>query len=265
MRQHLPLLLLVSLLHLLSASQQAGAAPAPDLPGIAYEQKPGSQLPGPVMFQDDTGRMVRLADLIEGRPLIMVLGYFHCPNLCSVVRASLFGALAESGLVAGRDYSLAAVSIDPSEQSADAAAAKAADLQRYPGPGAAQYWHFLTGGAVAIKSVSDSVGFRSRPNPQRGTFIHPAGVVFATPDARVSSYLLGVGYEPADVRLAVARAKSGAISLPASPVLLLCFDYDLATGRYTLAIMKLLRLAAVITLAALAGGIILARFRESRA
>jgi protein SCO1/2 len=209
--------------------------------------------------------MVQLADLFDGRPLIMVLGYFHCPNLCSVVRASLFGALGRSGLVAGRDYALAVLSIDPSEQSAEAAAAKAEDIQRYPAPGAAQYWHFLTGEAVTLEAVSDAVGFRSRPNPQRKTFIHPAGVVFATPDGRVSSYLLGVGYGPDDVRLAVARAKSGATALPASPVLLLCFDYDSATGRYTLAVMKLLRLAAVITVAALAGGIILARFRERRA
>jgi protein SCO1 len=259
MRQRLLLFLLVSLL---AASQLARAAPAPDLAGIAYEQKPGSQLPGLVTFQDDKGRMVQLADLFDGKPLIMVLGYFHCPNLCSVVRANLIAALGGSGLVAGRDYSFAVISIDPSEQSADAAAAKAADLQRYPEPGAAQFWHFLTGEADAIKSVSDAVGFRSRSNPQRNNFIHPAGVIFATPDARVSSYLLGVGYEPADVRLAVARAKSGTISLPASPILLLCFDYDSSTGRYTLAVMKLLRLAAAITVVALAGGIILARFRE---
>ena len=259
------LLLLLLLLLVPAAPRLVHAAQPPDLAGIAYEQRPGSQLPGNATFQDDTGGTVQLANLFEGKPLILALGYFHCPNLCSVVRASLLGALSRSELVAGRDYSLVVLSIDPLETSGQAAAAKTGEMQRYPLPGAEQNWHFLTGTADKVKAVSDAVGFYARFDSERKTFVHPAGVVFATPAGLVSSYLLGVGYEPSDVRLAVAHAKSNTIATKASPVLLLCFDYDATTGQYTLAVMKLLRLAAALTVAVLAGAICLARFRERRA
>jgi protein SCO1/2 len=168
-------------------------------------------------------------------------------------------------LVAGRDYSLIVLSIDPAETSANAAAAKAGDLQRYPSPGAAQNWHFLTGAANAVQAVADAAGFHARSDPARKIYVHPVGIVFVTPAGLVSSYLLGVGYQPADVRLSVTSAKLGTIAPLASPVLLLCFDYDPATGRYTPAIMKLLRLAAAITVATLAVMVLVARLRERQA
>jgi protein SCO1/2 len=260
----LPLLLLLLLLQQPLALRMSAAQP-PDLSRIAYEQRLGSPIPRQVMVQDDTGRMLPLADLLDGKPLVIALGYFHCPNLCSTVRASLLDSLQLSGLIAGRDYSLIFLSIDPSETSADAAAAKAEDLQRYPAPGAAANWHFATGSVGSVQAVSEAIGFRARPDATRKTFVHPTGVVFATPAGLVSSYLLGVGYKPTDLRLAVARANSDTIAPAASPVLLFCFDYDPTTGRYSLAIMRLLRLAAAITVVAIAGTIVFARFRERRA
>jgi protein SCO1/2 len=78
----------------------------------------------------------------------------------------------------------------------------------------------------------------------------------------VSSYLLGVGYEPGDVRLGVTRANLGSVAAAALPVLLLCFHFDPQTGRYTLAIMKLLRLAGLITVVTIAATLFLAFRRE---
>ena len=98
-----------------------------------------------------------------------------------------------------------------------------------------------------MQAVADAVGFHDRFDPELKQFVHPVGIVFATPAGIVSSYLLGVGYRPGDVRLGVTRARLGSIAAAALPVLLLCYHFDPATGRYTLAIMKLLRLAGVIT------------------
>jgi protein SCO1/2 len=239
-------------------------ASAPDFSGLAYEQRPGAQIPIQDIFRDDTGRIVRLDDLFEGRPLVLELGYFRCPNLCSVVRADLFEALRASGMMAGRDYAVVALSIDPSETSADAAAAKPEDLQRHSAPGAAQNWHYLTGTFDAVQAVANAIGFHERFDPELKQFARPVGIVFATPAGLVSSYLLGVGYQPADVRRGVTQAAGGGIAAVASAVLLLCYDYNPATGRYALAIMKLLRLAAAITAAALAGALFFALRREKR-
>jgi len=235
---------------ILTASSAAFGASLPDFSGIAYEQRLGNQIPLREMFRDDAGRSARLSDFVAAdKPLILALVYFHCPNLCSVVRSDLFDALQRSSMAAGRDYSLVALSIDPSESSADASVAKREDMERYPSPGAAEHWHFLTGNNDAIKAVAASVGFHERYDREIKQFVHPVGIVFATPAGIVSSYLLGVGYQPGDVRLGVTRAQSGDVTAAALPILLICFHYDPATARYTLAIMKLLRLAAGLTVA----------------
>ena len=118
---------------------------------------------------------------------------------------------------------------------------------------------------MPCKPLADATGFRKRSQPTGKPFAHPIGVVFVTPDGLVSSYLFGVGYRPDDVREAVARAQFGSIASLASPILLLCFDYDPTIGRYTLAIMKLLRLAAVVTLIAFASALVSAFSNKRRA
>jgi protein SCO1 len=102
----------------------------PDFSGISFEQRLGAPLPLQTTFHDEDGRDVRLADF-GGKPMIPALVYFRCPNICGVVRADLFDALRRSGMTAGRDYSLVAISIDPAETSADAKAAKADEVHRY--------------------------------------------------------------------------------------------------------------------------------------
>lgn len=245
-----------------SALVLTAAAPPPDLGEFAYRQRLGNQLPLDTAFRDETGRSAALRDFLGGKPTVLAPVYFHCPNLCGIVRTDLFDALNRTGMVAGRDYTLIALSIDPSETVADAEEAKADDLSRYPLPGGQQASHFLTGSAASIQIVADAVGFRDRFDPNLKQFLHPAGIVFTTANGVVSSYLLGVGYEPGDVRLGVTRANLGSIATAALPVLLLCFHYDPQTGRYTFAIMKFLRLAGLITVGAIAGTLFLAFRRE---
>jgi len=244
------------------APEAAHSAAAPDLSLFAYRQQTGSHLPARLHLQDEDDRSVRLETISPGLPMILVLGYFHCPNLCGLVREDLLSAVGATGLQAGSDYSLVVLSIDPDETAADAAGAKARDVAAYPLSGAGSAWHYLTGSAASVQSVADAVGLRDRLDPQTRQFIHPAGIVFVTADGVISSYLLGLGYTPADVRSAVYRAGAGDIAAAGSPVLLICFHFDPATGRYTLAIEKLLRLAAVLTAATIAGTMLLLFRRE---
>lgn len=242
----------------------APAAPVPNLNAFAYAERNGARLPLDATLQEADGRIVHLGDMGRGAPLVLVLGYFHCPNLCGIVRDDLFHALSGTGLLAGRDYTLISLSIDPRETSRDASTAMARDLAAYPLPGARNGWHFLTGSAEAVQSVAQAVGFRDRPDPQTRQFLHPTGIVFATPSGIISSYLLGVGYTAADVRGAIARAGAGQIASVGLPILLLCFHFDPSTGRYTVAILKVLQLAAVLTVLTLAGMLFLLFRRERR-
>jgi len=240
---------LMVLLALLAAPARADV-PADYAPAdYAYVQHPGAALPLDEQLTDSRGQSAPLGRWLGGAPAIIALGYFACPNLCGIERADLYAALDHAGL---RNATLLAVSIDPAETPRDAAVARDQALSTYP---LGQDWHFLVGDSAELQRA---VGFRARYDAQYKQFLHPSGLVFATPDGRVSSYLLGVGYQPGDVQAGISRAGQG-VAAAALPVLLLCFHYDATTGRYTLAIEKLLRLAAILTVAMLGGMILLLR------
>ena len=249
---------------LLLASLPACAAD-PDSASFAFDPKLGAQLPPDALVRDEQGRAVTLGTVMGGAPLVLAPGYFRCPNLCGIVLADLFQALSRTGLVAGRDYSLLALSIDPAEAPPDAAAARARDLAAIPFAGAESGVRFLTGDEAAIKAVGDAVGFRSRFDAGQKQFLHPAGLVFLTPQGRVSGYLLGVGYTADEVRRALVTAGQETVAPASPPIVLLCFHYDPATGRYTLAVTRLLQLAAGITVLTIGGALWHALRRERAA
>ncbi len=240
-------------------------AMADDLSAFAFDQRPGALVPIDQQLQAEDGHPVTLREAGHGRPILLVLGYFHCPNLCGVVRDDVFNALSRSRLGAARDYELIAVSIDPAESPADAVRAKGDDMGRYPLSNAGEGWHFLTAGASGTASLQAAIGFKSRFDAATAQFLHPSGLVFLTPAGTVSSYLLGVGYETADLERGVREASAGIVGPVASAVLLLCFHYDPATGRYSLAVTKLLRIGSALAALAIGAALATAHLRDRAA
>jgi protein SCO1/2 len=249
---------MIRLLALFMLICAAPVCAATGLGGFAYDQRVGAHLPLAAPFRDATGRAVTLQEALAHRPTILVLGYFHCPNLCGLVRDDLMQAL--SRLDAPSRYSLVVLSIDPSETPADARSAQQQDADRLA---SVADGHYLTGSAQAVRAVTDAVGLGDRFDAADKQFLHPAGIVFLTGSGTVSCYLLGLGYQPSDVGLGLSRAAKG-LTARALPILLLCFHYDAATGRYTLAIVRILQLAAVITILTVGGTVALALRRERR-
>lgn len=231
---------------LLSAMLLMGAGPDPDQ--FSWQQHPGAEMPMQTAVLDESGRTLWLADFAGHVPMILDFGYFNCPTLCGTVRDDLLNALTQSGLTAGRDYTVLAVSIDPAETPRDAADARARDRAQFSLAGNAAF-HYLTASAPAIAALQNAAGFRDRYDARFKQFMHPSGLVILTDRGRISAYLLGVGYQPGDLRAAILRAGGGGIAAAALPILLLCFHFDPSTGRYTLAIMKVLRLMALLTIA----------------
>lgn len=243
----------------------AGSARAEAPADYAFAQDPGALVPADAAFTESDGRAVRFGDLLGRRPVILALGYFHCPMLCSVVRDDLLEALSRSGIRAGADYDVAVVSIDPAETRADAARAEAEDAGRHAASGTRLAgWHFLVGEPAAVASLAAAVGFRSRYDVHLKQFLHPAGLVVLTPEGRVSGYVLGAGYRAGDLRSAVTLASAGGIARAALPLLLLCFHFDAETGRYSLEVIKVLRLAGIVTILAIGGTVVLAMRADRR-
>src|SRR5207253_5123761 len=118
---------------------------------------------------------------------------------------------------------------------------------------AARGWTFLTGGADSIRGLARSAGFRYAFDPELDQFAHATGLVVLTPKGRISRYLYGVEYAAGDLRLALVEAAAGTIGSPVDRLLLYCYHYDPLTGKYGLAVSRVLKLAGALTVALLAG------------
>ena len=215
-------------------------AAAADVSGLDWTQRQGAPLPVDAPLRDATGQATSLRQVAGGRALILAPGYFHCPNLCGVVREDLLSGL--SAMASPQEYVVALVTIDPAETPADASAALRGIRDRYPGlPVRA-----LTGPADSLAAIAAAAGFNARFDAAGKEFLHPAGVAFATPAGLVSGYALGLGYGPDTLSAALALANAGGMAA-AEPVHLFCFSYDPVTGRLSLAVMEAVRLGAIVT------------------
>jgi protein SCO1/2 len=83
-------------------------------------------------------------------------------------------------------------------------------------------------------------------------FAHASAIMVLTPEGRVARYFYGIDYPARDVRFALEEASARRIGSPIDAVLLYCYHYDPANGKYGLVIMNVLRLGGALTVAALA-------------
>jgi protein SCO1/2 len=237
--------------------------PRPDLlKKVGFDQKLNAQVPLDLVFRDESGRSVQLASYFGRRPVVLSLVYYECPMLCTLALNGQLRLYRGLDFNAGDQFEVVTVSINPRETPVLAAAKKASYLSRYRRPGADRGWHFLTGAEPAIRSLADAVGFRYEYDPISGQYAHTTGLMVLTPEGRIAAYQYGVEYSPADLRLAVIGASEGKVGTPVEQVLLYCFHYDPATGKYSLAIMKLVRAGAIATFAALFAFIVIASRRR---
>src|SRR5690606_22985817 len=147
-----------------------------DLLAMTLEQRLGEWAPLDARFTDSNGRTVQLGDYFGRTPVILMMGYYECPNLCTLVLNGASDALAAIALRPSEDYRLVFISIDPRETTALAAANKAAYTRYYGKPGAAEGWEFLTGDEVNIRKVADAIGFHHRFDADSGQYAHPSGM-----------------------------------------------------------------------------------------
>ena len=226
--------------------------PDEQLARTEIEQRLGNQVPLNVTFRQESGAEVRLGSFFGERPVVLVLAYYGCPNLCTLVLNGVVESARNLRLDAGRDFEIVVVSIDPHETPALATAKKQSYTTRYGRPGGAKGWHFLTGDSAAIEQLSKSVGFHYIYDPASKQFAHASGIIVLTPGGVVSRYFLGIEYPPKDLRLALVEASSEKIGSLADRLLLLCFHYDPHTGRYSLLIARVMQFAGTGTVLGIA-------------
>jgi len=232
-------------------SQGAGNGLPPALDKIGIEQKLGEQLPLDTQVTDEDGKTVTLGNYFtNGRPAVLALVYYECPMLCNEVLNGLTGSLKGISLDAGKDFDVIALSFDARENDKPGLAKnkKAAYLERYGRTNADKGWHFLTASQASIDAITKAAGYTYRWDEKSNQFAHAGGVMVVTPQGKMSRYFYGIDYSPRDLKLGLIDSADNKIGSAADQMLLYCYHYDPATGKYGLAILSVIRLGAVLTL-----------------
>ena len=235
------------------------------LQGVGIDQKLNGQVPLNLTFRDEFNRPVPLSTYFQSKkPVVLALVYYRCPMLCTQILNGLESSLKAVSFNPGQEFEVVSVSFDPKDTSEIAAAKKQMYLKRYGRPNTANGWHFLTGDETNIKALTDAVGFHYKYDPKTDQFAHASGIMILTPDGRLSRYFYGVEYAPRDIRLGLVEASAGKIGTPVDEVMLFCYHYDPATGKYGAIAIGGLRIAGAVFLLLL-GAFLWTAFRgESR-
>jgi protein SCO1/2 len=237
------LLLVLLVLLACCAPARAQALRLPPPPAAAFSPAPGARLPFGVVVRDQGGRVFPLGNLFGRRPVVLVPGYYTCPNLCSTVFEGVLQALALSGLGAA-EYRLVGLSVDPRDGSAEAAARQRAYASLLPG-GAADL-SMLTADAPAAAAIAAALGYRIEPDRDSGQLAHAAGFVVLDAGGRVTRLFGGARFDPAALRDAVREAaRPNAAASLGEQFLMLCAHYDPTVGRYTMPALAAVRAGAL--------------------
>jgi protein SCO1/2 len=244
--------LLISLSATIAIVARAQTAPqASILNDVRIDQKLDTQIPADLTFKDENGATVQLGQYYGKRPMVLVLVYYKCPMLCTMVLNDLNKVIGAMKMNVGEQFDIVTVSFDPSETPELAAKKKHQYVRAYNRPHAEEGWHFLTGDEDNIKKLTEAVGFHYAWDEKFKQYAHASGIMVLTPEGKTSKYFYGVEYSAVDLRLSLTEAAGGKISAPVEQVLLYCFHYDPATGKYSLMVTRMVQIGAILTMGAI--------------
>jgi protein SCO1/2 len=252
-RKRSSVLVLVLVLVLGSSLASADPLPPPGSPTWAESadvtEHLGAKLPLDLTFTDSAGAKTPLRSLFDGvHPVLLVLAYYECPQLCSLVLDGAVTAMRQLdsyGWHLGPRYRVATISFDAREH-IDQAARKQTSVLAALGRADRSAWPFLVGDEANITALTQALGFKFLRDPRTGTLAHTAVVFVLSPDGMISRYLYGTEFPARDVKLALLEASDGKTGSVGDKILLRCFHYDPSTRRYGLFIARFMKIGGAV-------------------
>jgi protein SCO1/2 len=205
------------------------------------------------VFTDSQGRSAPLSEFaLPGKPIIIAPVYYKCPRLCGLLLDGVYTLLNDMSSELAKDFSVLVVGFDPSEAPADAHEVMSKFNAKLVNGAQdrASAIKYLVGGVEQVDSLMGELGFRYMRDGK--DFAHSAALMILTPTGEISQYFTGIMFRPRDVRLALVEASKGEIGTAVDHLLLYCFRFDQLQGRYTWAVVGLLRIGGALTLIGLA-------------
>lgn len=239
--------------------------PAP-LRDVRIEQKLNQQLPLDLVFRDESGREVKLGEYFGRKPVVLAFVYYGCPMLCTQILNGMVTSFRVLPFQVGKEFDLVAISFDPRETPELAQKKKKIYVNYLPErmrADAATGWHFLTGDQININKITEAAGFHYHYDETTKQFAHASGIMLTTPAGKLSRYYYGIEYPARDLRLGLIESSANKIGSPVDQLLLYCYHYDPATGKYGAVVMNIVRIAGVITMLGIAAMLLLLKARNA--
>lgn len=249
-----------------SGTQKSNTLPTSVTPqmmqGVTVKENLGNYLDLNATFIDQNGQTKTIAQILNGKPLILTLNYYTCTTLCSIQLMSLAQSIHAMGWPIGNDFNMATLSFDPSDttQSAYKKQQEYLTLAQQP---RGQWDFFIDNKGENIKKIADALGFYYKYDPASKEFSHTAAIFFISPEGKISRYLYGVQYKPNDIKFAIMDASANKIGTTTERILLTCYHYNPTNGRYDAFAVNFLRIGALITMLVI-GGILAYFFRADK-
>ena len=247
-----------------SGNPSTGLPPA--LQEVRIEQKLDQQLPLDLVFRDESGREVKLGQYFGHKPVVLAFVYYDCPMLCTQILNGMVTSFRVLPFQMGKEFDVVTISFDPRETPELAQKKKKVYVDYLPEKmraDATNGWHFLTGDEANIAKITDAAGFRYRWDEKTQQFAHASAIMVTTPHGKISRYYYGIEYPARDLRFGLIESSANKIGSPVDQLLLYCFHYDPATGRYGAVVMRIMRVAGVITLLGIVAMLFLLKARHA--
>jgi protein SCO1/2 len=217
---------------------------------VRLVQRLGAQVPLDAAFRDQGGTSRTFADLVGGKPSVVIPIFYLCKGVCGLELQGTIAALRQMKKdVLGRDFNIVVMSIDPTETPALAAGKYRSTVDELAKPGTEKGWRFVVGDWASIHKVTDAVGFKYTYETRDGTPMinHPSGIVFVTPKGVVSSYIYGAAYTAPEFTRNIDYAGREKLGAPAEEFFFGCICVDPLTGKRSFEIQNILKVAGGLT------------------
>lgn len=233
-------------------AQQDKGAPAFPPQEVGIDERLGGQVPLGLALRDEEGRAVTLGALLD-KPTILTLNYFRCAGICTPMLNGVTEVVDRTLAVPGVEFQVITVSFDPRDTPEIAATKRTNYLREIHRPFPPGAWRFLTGEAAATKALCDAVGFKFKADGD--DFIHAGAIIFLSPKGKVTRYMYGTTYLPADLQQAVQEAARGEAQPTINKYLKFCFSYDPAGRKYVLNVTAVSAIGIILAAIAFVGAL----------
>jgi protein SCO1/2 len=257
-----PLLLTLALA---AAPADAPGAPVPAaLRDVDVVEHLGAALPLETRWRDSAGRDLTLRQAIAAdAPTLVVLAYYRCPMLCSLVldgASRLVRALSAGG---GPPFRIVTVSFDPRDTPGAATERRTRALGDAGLDGGSDAWPFLVGDEAPVQALLQAAGVTVRYDAATDQYAHAAVWLVVSPTGEISRYLYGIAPLPQQVEHALSEAAAGRTGTTLERLLMRCFAWDPAKRKLATTVQRFFAAGAAGILAAV-GAVLAWGWRRER-